>query len=91
MAPEEVTIVSDRLIFTRFAAFPSWFIRMECDRCGREHYTTVHMAAIWQGAPVAEVIARMHHEDCGGRPKLVELVTDVAGGSQPTRQIRLLG
>jgi hypothetical protein len=62
------------------SAFPSWFIRMECERCGQERYTNqVHMPAIWHDATVAEVIARMHHEGCGGRPKVVELVTSVAG------------
>jgi hypothetical protein len=26
------------------SAFPSWFIRMECERCGRERYATeVHL------------------------------------------------
>ena len=26
------------------SAFPSWFIRMECERCGRERYTNeVHL------------------------------------------------
>ena len=30
------------------SAFPSWFIRMECERCGQERYTNqVHMPAIW--------------------------------------------
>jgi hypothetical protein len=76
------------------SAFPSWFLRMECERCGQERFVNqVHQRAIWQDATVAEVIARMHHEDagCGGRPKLVELVTNVTGGTQPVRRIRLLG
>ena len=34
----------------------------------------------------------MNHEGCGGRPKVVELVTNVAGGGQTVpRRIRLMG
>ena len=74
------------------SAFPSWFIRMECERCGQERYTNqVHMPAIWKDARLSEIVLRLIHEGCGGRPKVVELVTNVAGGSQPTRRIRLLG
>ena len=75
------------------SAFPSWYLRMECERCGRKGPSIEYTRrAIWQDATVAEVIARMHHEDagCGGRPKVVELVTNVAGSSQQ-RRIRLLG
>ena len=73
------------------SAFPSWFIRMECERCGQERYTNeVHLPQ-WKDARLAEIVLRLHHEGCGGRPKLVGLVTNVAGGSQPTRRIRLLG
>ncbi len=74
------------------SAFPSWFLRMECERCGKERYTNqVHMPAIAQDTTLAALIERMHHEGCGGRPKVVELVTNGAGGSQPTRRIRLMG
>src|SRR5215813_6382787 len=66
------------------SAFPSWFIRMECERCGQENFLNqVHMRAIWRDATICCTVARMHHEGCGGRPKVVELVTDVAGGYQP--------
>ena len=74
------------------SAFPSWYLRMECERCGKERFVNqVHQRAIWQDATVAEIVSRMNHEGCGGRPKVVELITNIAAGSQPTRRIRLLG
>jgi hypothetical protein len=49
------------------SAFPNWFLRMECVRCGQERFTNAtHMAAIWQSASVRWVVARMSHEGCGG-------------------------
>jgi len=43
---------------------------------------------LWRDARLSELVLRLIHEGCGGRPKLV---TNVAGGSQPTRRIRLMG
>ena len=57
-----------------------------------ERYTNaVHMPAICQDATVKEIVLRLLHEGCGGRPKLVELVNNVTGGSQPVRRFWLLG
>lgn len=51
---------------------------MECECCGRERFLAqVHMPAIWQDAAVREIVLRLLHEGCGGRPKMVELVTAV--------------
>ena len=51
----------------RFAAFPSWFLRIECDRCGKTamhnqtHFTRDHL-------PLRTILARMRHDGCGGLP-----------------------
>ena len=45
----------------------------------------------WHDATLQAIVDRMHHEDYGGRPKLVELLTGVDGGSVRVRRIRLLG
>jgi len=42
-------------------------------------------------ARLSEIVLRLIHEGCDGQPKVVEVVTNVAGGSQPTRRIRLVG
>src|SRR6185369_7704035 len=70
----------DEALAAPLSAFPSWFLRMECERCGAERYTNqVHMSAIWQDATVREVFLRLHHEGCGGLPKVVEFVDAIAG------------
>jgi hypothetical protein len=39
---------------------------------------------------IRDIIARMRHDGCGGRPKLVELVTGIEGASsRPVRKIVL--
>jgi hypothetical protein len=49
-----------------FSAFPTWFIRTECGRCGtvrvlnEAHTTQRHML-------LRGIIARMRHDGCGGR------------------------
>ena len=74
------------------SAFPSWFLRMECERCGAVRHTSqVHMPAIWQDAAVREVVLRLLHEGCGGAPKVVELVTTIEGSGRKARRVRLMG
>ena len=50
------------------------------------------MPEIWQDAAVREIVARLHHEGCGGRPKLVGLVSGIDGsnGGRPVRRIALM-
>jgi hypothetical protein len=65
---------------------------MECAVCGRERYTNqVHMPSVWQDAMLQQIVERMHHEGCGGRPKLVELVTNVAGGRRRSLRDHAVG
>jgi hypothetical protein len=63
-----------------FTAFPSWFLRIECDRCGKvQMVNEVHMK---RGAMrIRDIIARMRHDGCGGRAGKVELLTGVEGVS----------
>jgi hypothetical protein len=80
----------DEALNEPLSAFPSWFLRMECARCGRERYANeVHLPRL-HDATLREIVARMHHEECGGRPKLVELITGIAATSASVRRIVLL-
>ena len=72
-----------------FAAFPSWFLRIECDRCGKVqmvnqvHSAQAHMA-------IRTILDRMRHERCGGRAGKAELVSGIEGvSSSPVRRIVL--
>ena len=48
-----------------FSAFPSWFLRIECDRCGKVQM--VNEAHMKRGAmPIRDILARMRHDGCGG-------------------------
>jgi hypothetical protein len=61
-----------------FAAFPSWFRRIECDRCGKvQLLNEAHMKR--RDMPIRDIIARMRHEGCGGSPGRVELLTGIEG------------
>jgi hypothetical protein len=75
-----------------FSAFPSWFLRIECDRCGKVRMVNeVHMK---RGATmlIRNIIERMRHDGCGGRAGKVELLTGIEGASsRPVRRIVLLG
>jgi hypothetical protein len=72
-----------------FAAFPSWFLRITCDRCGKvqmvnqEHYVRPTML-------IREILAKIRHERCGGRAGKAELITGIDGvSSRPVRRILL--
>jgi hypothetical protein len=57
-----------------FSAFPSWFMRIECDRCGKIRMVNeVH--APRRDMPIREIIKRMRHDGCGGLASKVELLT----------------
>jgi hypothetical protein len=75
-------------------AFPSWYLRIQCDRCGRERYLSErHVTLAGRGDMlVGELVEKkLRHEGCGGRPKLAELVTDIPGSSSGSvRRILLI-
>jgi hypothetical protein len=72
-----------------FAAFPSWFMRIECDRCGKVRMISeAHTPQ--RGMLIRDIIARMRHDGCGGRAGKVELITGIEGASsRPVRKIVL--
>ena len=70
-------------------AFPSWFLRIVCERCGKERMVNeAHMA---QGEMlIRDIIDRMRHDGCGGRADRAELVTGIEGASsRPVQRIVL--
>ena len=40
---------------------------------------------------IRDILDRMRHDGCGGRPGRVELLTSIEGSSLPVREIVLLG
>jgi len=72
-----------------FRAFPSWFLRIECDRCGQDRmFSETHAAQ--SDMRIRDIIARMRHDGCGGRAGKVELLTGIEGtSSRPVRKILL--
>ena len=59
-----------------FGAFPSWFLRIECDRCGKVRMIA-ETHARWQDRSLRDIIARMRHDGCGGRAWKAELLTGI--------------
>ena len=73
-----------------FAAFPSWFMRITCDRCGKDRMLN-EAHARQRDMPIRDIIAKMRHDGCGGRPGRVELLTGIEGASnRPVRKIVVL-
>jgi hypothetical protein len=63
-----------------FSAYPSWFLRIECDRCGKvQMINETHTAK--RAMPIRDIIDRMRHDGCGGRAGKVELITGIEGAS----------
>ena len=74
-----------------FRAFPSWFMRITCDRCGKESMLNeAHTSSGRRNLPIRALLARMRHEGCGGLPGRAELLTGIEGASsRPVRKILL--
>ena len=72
-----------------FAAFPSWFLRIECDRCGKvTMLTEAHTKGRRREMPLLELLAKLRHDGCGGRAGRAELLTGIDGASsRPVRRI----
>ena len=75
-----------------FAAFPSWFLRITCDRCGKViMHNEVHMSDRQRGIVLRVLLSRMRHDGCGDRAGRAELLTGIDGvSSRPVRRIRLI-
>lgn len=73
-----------------FAAFPSWFVRIKCDRCGKVQMVNESHAK-WRERTLRDILARMRHDGCGGLAGKAELLTGIDGvSSRPVRKIVLL-
>jgi hypothetical protein len=71
------------------AAFPLWFLRIECDRCGKVQMVN-EAHARWRGRTLRAILARMRHDGCGGLAGKAELLTGIEGvSSRPVRRIVL--
>jgi len=70
-------------------AFPSWFLRIECDRCGKVQMVNEAHAARWRHRTLRDILARMRHDGCGGLAGKAELLDGVS--SRPVRRIVLMG
>jgi hypothetical protein len=63
-------------------AFPSWFLRIECDRCSKVRMLNeAHVTAGQRNLRLRDLLARARHEGCGGRILKAELITGVEGVS----------
>ena len=73
-----------------FSAFPSWLLRVTCDRCGKDRmFAETHFAQ--RDMLLRDIIKRMRHDGCGGRAGRAELVTGIEGvTSRPVRRVVLV-
>jgi hypothetical protein len=73
-----------------FGAFPSWFMRITCDRCCKDRMLNEAYTA-HRDLPIRTILDRMRHDGCGGRAGRVELLTGIEGASsRPVRKILLV-
>jgi hypothetical protein len=74
------------------AAFPSWLLKLTCDRCSKDRMVNETHAGRWRDLRLDEILARMRHDGCGGIAGHAELLTGIEGASsRPVRKIVLLG
>jgi hypothetical protein len=65
-----------------FNAFPSWFLRIECDRCGKvQMINEVHFAR--PKMPIRAILAKIRHDGCGGRAGKAELLSGIGASAAP--------
>jgi hypothetical protein len=70
-------------------AFPRWFLRVRCERCG-ETWGINEALTPWQSVPLVYVLRRLRHPAYGGEAASVELHSSVEGGyRRPVRRIVL--
>ena len=72
-----------------FAAFPSWFLRVTCERCGRERmFNEAHSSQ--RSMLIRDIIEKMRHDGCGGMAEKVGASDRHRGrSSRPVRRIVL--
>jgi hypothetical protein len=71
-----------------FAAFPSWSLRIECDRCGKVRMISETYIPVPAVTLLCDIIEKMRHDGCGGLAGKAELLTGIEGvSSRPVRRI----
>jgi hypothetical protein len=61
------------------SAFPSWFLRVTCERCGYERMVN-EAHAPWRNRSLFDILHRMRHDGCGGLAGKAALLTGIEGG-----------
>ena len=91
--PPDTTPAMREALAAPFAAFPSWFLRIECDRCHKVRMLNEAHATPGQRDMLLRVfLSRARHEGCGDRAGRAELLTGADGvSSRPVRRIVLRG
>jgi hypothetical protein len=70
------------------SAFPSWFPRITCDRCGEDRMVSETHLQRGGDMPIRDLLNRMRRDGCGGRAGEAELLTGIEGASsRPVRKI----
>ena len=64
-----------------FSAFPSWLMKVTCDRCGQERIFAEAHAARQRDMLIRDILAKMRHDNFSGPAGKVELLTDIEGVS----------
>jgi hypothetical protein len=72
-------------------AFPSCFLKVTCDRCGKDRMLNEsHATDRQRETPIRVLLHRMRHDGRGGRPGRVELLSGIDGvSSGPVQRIVL--
>ena len=72
--------------------FPSWFLCIECDRCGKVRMIAETRLPAPDAMMLRDILHRMRHDGCGGRAGKAELLAGIEGaGSRSGRKIVLMG
>jgi hypothetical protein len=74
-------------------AFPSWFLRIECERCFKDSmFSEAAMSERNRSLALCVLISRISHGSCGGRVGRAELLSGIDDVSRrPVRRIVLMG
>jgi hypothetical protein len=73
----------DEAMAAPLRAFRSWYLRIECERWER-YAAETHMTIAGLGDQIiGDLLAKMHHDGCGGRPQFAELITGIPAPHGP--------
>jgi hypothetical protein len=70
-----------------FSAFPSWFMQIRCDRCGKDRMLSETYTP-QRDMLIRDIVELMRHAGCGGRASKVELISGIEGtSSRPVQKL----